>query len=231
MEISNDEKYYISFIKDIIGKSDNLTILDVGCNKGFYTDNLLKTFKDANYYLFDPSERFINIVNNKFDNLDNINTFNLAISDTDNEYVDFYELKSDDDDVEGMSSLTNRNVFSRYEYSVKKINTTKLDTFIDNSGIKHIDFIKIDTEGQELKILRGLHESLKANIVDFIQIEYGDCSIENGFSLIDILTFIDELNYTLLTYANGDLIQVNNNNYGNYSNLSWTNFLIKRNGI
>lgn len=231
MEISNEEKYYISFIKDTIAKNTNLNIFDVGCNKGFYTDNLLKTFSDANYYLFDTSERFISLVEGRFKDLNNVKTFNIAISDTDNEYVDFYELKSENDDVEGMSSLTKRNVFSKYVYDVKKINTGKLDTFIIDNQIDHIDFIKIDTEGQELKILVGLRESIKNGIVDFIQIEYGDCSIENGFSLIDVLTFIDGLDYTLFFYVNNGLIEINNDNYNIYTNLSWANFLIKRNGI
>lgn len=228
MEISKDEKYYISLLKNI---DTPLTIFDVGCNKGFYTEYLLNTIgKNHNLYLFDPSERFYNIVSEKFKTFDNIHIKNVGISDLNEQDINFYELISDNDNVEGMSSLNNRNVFSRYDYSVNKINTINLDTFITEQNIDNIDFIKIDTEGQELKILNGLKDSFDKKIINLMQIEYGDCAIENGYDLNDILSFINQYHYKLYIYNNLNLTEVNLNNSNNYINLPWCNFLILRNG-
>ena len=228
MEISNDERYYISLIKNT---NTPLTIFDIGCNKGFYTDYLLKTIgNNHNYYLFDPSERFYNIVSEKFKMFDNIHINNVGISDLNEENINFYELINSNDDVEGMSSLTNRAVFSNYDYKVNKINTINLDGFITEQNITNIDFIKIDTEGQELKILNGLKDSFGKKIINLIQIEYGDCAIENGYNLNHILEFINQYDYTLYIYDNLNLTEVNLNNSNNYISLPWCNFLIIRNG-
>lgn len=228
MEISNDERYYISLIKNT---DTTLTIFDVGCNKGFYTDYLLNTIgNNHNYYLFDPSERFYDIASEKFKMFDNIRIKNVGISDLNEENINFYELISNNDDVEGMSSLNNREVFSKYDYKVNKINTINLDGFITEQNITNIDFIKIDTEGQELKILNGLKDSFSKKMINLIQIEYGDCAIENGYNLNDIIAFINQYEYTLYIYDNSNLTEVNLNNSDNYINLSWCNFLIVRNG-
>lgn len=228
MEISNDERYYISLIKNV---NTSLTIFDVGCNKGFYTDYLLNTIgNNHNYYLFDPSERFYNIVSEKFKGFNNIHINNIGVSDLNEGDINFYELISGDDDVEGMSSLNNRKVFSKYNYDINKINTINLDTFISEQKISNVDFIKIDTEGQELKILNGLKNSFKNKIINSLQIEYGDCSIENGFNLNDIINFINQYDYKLYIYDNLNLIEVNMGNSDKYINLSWCNFLIIRNG-
>jgi FkbM family methyltransferase len=227
MEISKDERYYISLIKNT---DKVLNIFDVGCNKGFYTEYLLNTIgENHNYYLFDPSERFYNIVSEKFKMFDNIHIKNIGVSDLNKENINFYELISDNDDVEGMSSLNNRKVFSNYEYKTNKINTISLDSFISEQNINNIDFIKIDTEGQELKILNGLKDSLNKKIINLIQIEYGDCAIENGFNLNDIITFISQYDYNLYVY-DLDFTEVNSHNSDNYINLPWCNFLIVRNG-
>lgn len=227
MEISEAEKFYLSLIK-----YNNLTIFDIGANKGFYTDYLINHFGVKHkYYLFEPSERFFKVLLDKFGECGNIKMHNTGVSNFELDNVDFYELFSDDNDVEGMSSLNERHVFRNYNYKLKKIKTISLDNFIKLNEIKKINFIKIDTEGNELKILNGLSLSLKQKIVDFIQIEYGDCSIENGFNLNDILNFLNDYDYSLFLFVEGELIKIDTNNSNQYLNLSWANFLIKKNEI
>tara|TARA_B100001029_G_C15016509_1_gene427695 strand:+ start:356 stop:1093 length:738 start_codon:yes stop_codon:yes gene_type:complete len=64
-------------------------------------------------------------------------------------------------------------------YKEFEINISTLSDYITNNNLKNIDFIKIDTEGYEYEILKGLKESFK--IVNFIMFEhhYHDMLLKN----------------------------------------------------
>ena len=225
MEISRQEKYYIS----LLDKNKINTIFDIGCNKGFFTEYLLEVIGPENfYYLFDPSDRFYNVSVNKFKNNPKIKIHNLGLSDEIKIDVDFFELIDTNDDVEGMSSFIKRDVYSNYKYEQKKVSVINLDYFITLNKISNIDFIKIDTEGHELKILKGLTNNIQDNNVKMIQIEYGNCSIESGYNLYDILFFLNSTNYKLFIFDDF-MKEINSENVDKFINLNWCNLLIKQN--
>ena len=60
-----------------------------------------------------------------------------------------------------------------------------------------IDFCKIDVEGHELEVLRGMVDSLKAKTVRIIQFEYGGTNIDSRVLLKDIFAFFDTFGYQL----------------------------------
>ncbi|MBH0238124.1 FkbM family methyltransferase [Methylobrevis albus] len=47
------------------------------------------------------------------------------------------------------------------------------DRFCRDHDIKHIDFLKIDTEGSDLKVLHGFDELISSKKIKFIQVECG----------------------------------------------------------
>jgi FkbM family methyltransferase len=65
---------------------------------------------------------------------------------------------------------------------------------IDGLGLNYIDYLKIDTEGSEYKILNGCENSLKNKKISFIQFEYGLID-ENIPSLEIIAKLLNEFNY------------------------------------
>ena len=56
-----------------------------------------------------------------------------------------------------------------------------LDDYCKEYGIEFIDFLKIDTEGSELPILRG--GTLILPKIKYIQFEYGGCWKDAGYTL------------------------------------------------
>ena len=50
--------------------------------------------------------------------------------------------------------------------------TTTLDTFVEQHGIKNIDFLKIDTEGFELEVLQGAKQLLSEGKIGTVIFEY-----------------------------------------------------------
>ena len=51
-----------------------------------------------------------------------------------------------------------------------QINSRTLDFFIKKINLKRIDFIKIDTEGYELEVLKGAQNTIKKFKPNFIQL-------------------------------------------------------------
>lgn len=55
-----------------------------------------------------------------------------------------------------------------------RVKLTTLDTFARTRKISHIDFLKIDAEGNELAVLKGASRLLAANKIDIIQFEFNE---------------------------------------------------------
>lgn len=229
MEISNKEKFYLNHIKNTLTDKGQIMFFDIGCNKGFYTKYLLELFgSDNHFHLFEASDRFFEISKNKFIDNNSVSVYNYAVSDSEGT-IDLFELESSDDDVEGMSSVNNRPVFQKYKTNKKTVPAITIDSFIESNKISHINFIKIDTEGHELSVLSGMKNILKEKIVDFIQIEYGDCLTEIGKNLRDVLSFLSDYEYTLFDGSNNNLREINEENVSQFLNSHWDNFLIIKN--
>ncbi len=72
----------------------------------------------------------------------------------------------------------------RYIYPVREtvIQTRRLDGVLDEVGVKNVDIIKLDVQGAELEILRGLGEARRGNLL-LAEVEVNICGgISRNFS-------------------------------------------------
>ena len=91
-----------------------------------------------------------------------------------------------------LKNSVNQNLFK--EIKVKQIPLSK---YVDENRIENIDFIKIDTEGYELEVLKGAKEILyKAKYILF-EHHYDDMIVKNYF-FSDIHNFLQENNFKKL---------------------------------
>lgn len=100
-------------------------ILDIGSNKGEYTENLLNYYKKANYYLFEPSNLNYQKLKKKFKNQKNITIINKALSNV-NVKTKLYSNKLGSDEA----SLLKRDLVSTAEGSTKIFNKSEIITAI-----------------------------------------------------------------------------------------------------
>lgn len=165
------------FYKKVLPASP--TIFDVGANKGQSADFFLKIRPSAQITSFEPNPRLFQFLTNKYTGSSNMTLVNRGVSNA-KQLLTFYINQ-----LHLTSSFEPLNPDSRYlakkaqVLGVKpseiiseqiEIETISLGAYIEEQQIKHIDLLKIDTEGHELKCLEGLFP-LKSCQVDRIQIE------------------------------------------------------------
>jgi FkbM family methyltransferase len=74
---------------------------------------------------------------------------------------------------------------------------TTVDAYCATAGVAFIDFLKIDTEGHDLKVLHGAAGMLRRRAVRFIQFEYGAANADSRDLLRDFFAFFRDVDYNL----------------------------------
>jgi len=204
-----------ALINNIFKKQSFGFYVDVGCNHPIKNNNT--------YLLYKRGWHGINIDVD----LKNIETFNYArpqdynvnIGVSNKEGVEklfFYHDKS------SINTL-NENV-KKYQKAnisqVKHVNTQTLNQILDISVFNNIniDFLSIDIEGDEMKVLQNfnfLKYSPKVIVIEFLDLSLNNLEIKNlnieNVLKSDLFKFMVSKNYTLANWLHSDLVFVNNN--------------------
>lgn len=127
---------------DIMNGKKDMVVLDVGANLGLVTQYMREHSKII--YAIEPAtEHFTALSKNKeFNNWDNVEVFNLAISDKDGEAV----LNKFD------ANRTCNSLVNNYNNGGEVVKTQTFNTFFKENAIEQVDFMKIDVEGMEESI-------------------------------------------------------------------------------
>ena len=69
---------------------------------------------------------------------------------------------------------------------------TIVDQFCEENGVARIQFLKIDTEGQEMEVLQGASRMIQEGRIDFIQFEFGDTFLHSPYHFVDVWDCLSE---------------------------------------
>ena len=177
---------FFTEIKKILKNKKKIIIFDVGCYRGYYTNQLLNLFNKKLHkaYLFDINSDVQKHLINKFKFKKNIFFYNVGLI---NEigYRYFYLNTLFDSAGTSLSSLVMRDkrwvnsrsnflkIFygKRMNFVKKKIETNTLDFFVKKNKIHYIDILKVDIEGSEELFLQGAKNFLSSNKVKVVVLE------------------------------------------------------------
>ena len=140
------EKETIDFI---LGKlPDEAVFLDIGANIGGIVLPICRLKPGVMAYGVEASGKVFDYLkeNREINKVCNLVLENRAISDKDEEQMNFYSPET----VYGKGSFSP--VYTRVAEIVK---TIRLDSLIANCGITKVDFIKVDVEGYEYFVFKG----------------------------------------------------------------------------
>ncbi len=169
--------YYIKSKLQSSKGSRNWTLFDVGANIGDYSLLLNEVFgARASIYSFEPSAKTYRKLTENTAVTDKISRYNFALGDKDARTILYSDI-----DESGLASVYKRQLdhFNIEMSQSEEIEIKTLDSFCTDKGISHIDFLKLDVEGHEIKVLDGAKAMLNAGSIDFIQFEFGGTDIDS----------------------------------------------------
>jgi FkbM family methyltransferase len=167
-----------------------MTAFDIGANVGWHTLNLATLVgQKGRVYAFEPTEWAIGKLKKNLSlnsGFNNVIIEGLALSDI-IEFKKHYRIRSRWD-VEG------RKTAKEEGYS----DFMTLDTYCEEKSINKIDFIKIDVDGYECKIIKGGLNTLKKSR-PILVIEMGDYWLRSaGDNIENLVVLLDSIGYTYL---------------------------------
>ena len=195
-------------------KGDKI-VFDIGCFRGGFTKNFIKNEKklgmESTFFLFDPNPITKDYLKPILQN-EKIKYFNLAL-DNSNSQKKFYLNKFFEPSGSSLNTTfrddkkwkNTRKIFMQIFQPFKKIEdfseisvqTQTLDNFCLEKKINNIDVLKIDTEGNELNVLKGAQKLLKQNKINIIYTEISETKkrfLEKEKSVVD---FLNSYNFEL----------------------------------
>ena len=200
---TGEEYFLTSFLKTRF-KDRAISIFDVGANSGEYSLLLKEIFPAAEIYAFEPNPVTFQMLAEKTKLISYIHSFPVGLGATDST-MEIYTYKNDlasehasvIKDV--MVSLHQSDQLENYEIPI-----ICLDNFYIEKSIKKIDFLKIDTEGFELEVLRGARNLIDKNKIEVIQFEFNEMNIYSKAFLNDFYTILP--NYQFYRLSKNKLI-------------------------
>lgn len=179
---------------------------DVGANNGFTSIPVAERNRDVTVYAFEPTPQMIAIIEEKTSGLVNYILTKAAVSDY-NGTATFNVAGNADWGCSSLLPLSEKahtEWYGRTDMLVTEqieVNVIRLDSFVEQNNITHINHLHIDTQGSDLKVLKGLGKYISivehgvmeaANKVDILYVGQNtkEQSIqfleENGFTITGI---------------------------------------------
>ena len=166
----------------------SLIVFDVGANLGGWALAVLERLEArARLFCFEPSPSTFAALTRNLGPRDDVECLNFGLGDRE-ENVELLSNAA----LSGLASVYPRRL-DHAGISLDRsepVRLRRLEDFCRERKIDHIDFLKLDVEGHELKVLEGARSMVVAAAIDYIQFEFGGCNIDSR-------TYFQDFFYTL----------------------------------
>lgn len=231
MGVSNYLNYKISgekhFLSKLLPKYNPSLMFDVGANVGNYS-KLIREKNRCDILAFEPNPPTTKRLRDNVLALDGVKVFEIGFSDFSGE-TEIFDKQSQESTSQ--ASLYSEVISDYYHSDIKstKIKLETIDTFCQREGISRISLLKIDTEGNEYKILLGASKMIAEERIDLIHFEFNVMNITSRVFFKDFFKLLANFNfYRLLPHS---LLPINYANPVEYEIFAFQNIIAIRKDI
>lgn len=180
---ASGEKHLVERLLPKITKRPSPVFFDVGANVGDFTSLLISAFPSAKVHAFEPHPRtFSRLQARRWSGAVKCHEVALGSSQT-------TAMLYDRADFQGSShaSLHAAVISEIHKQQVVsvEVRSSTLDAIAAEENIDFIDFLKIDTEGHELEVLKGASRLIGADAIGCIQFEFNEMNVQSRVFLRD----------------------------------------------
>lgn len=196
-------------------------IVDVGANKGEWTDLVLQSKRVDGALLFEPALSASERLQRRFSAYPQVEVIEAAAGSTPG-VMSFF----DEGNAGETSSLVQG--FSHNATS-RKVRVTTVDAEVESRAWPCVDFLKIDAEGYDFHVLEGARQLFENRKVAYGQFEYNSPWRLSGTTLTFAISWLGSLGYQCFLLKADGLHAPNTELYREY--YLYSNFAIIRNDL
>lgn len=165
---------------------DAKVIFDIGANLGNHSLYWASTLNCEKVYSFEPFKPNFDLLKENIEKnkLNQIIPFNMGVGDGKAKAI----LKSFDESNYGATTLEEVDLSNQQE-NANTMDIVDIDSFVRDNEIEKVDFVKIDTEGFEEKVISGMMEVI-TKFKPALWIEVSPQSYKNVFQILNELEYV-----------------------------------------
>lgn len=196
-------------------------VIDCGAYIGAWTDEVLKLAQcKVEVHCFEPSPRnYAKLSKRAFPAHVVLNQCALGSSEG---YMPlFLHASSDQDSLHQSENMVAADI---------NVPVTTLDSYCAERGIERVSFVKIDAEGHDFEVLKGMQRLFQDGQVDIVQFEYSYKNINSRVFLKDIREYVNEFDYGLYKIKPWSLLQLGAY-HPYFDDFRLSNYVLVRQGV
>jgi FkbM family methyltransferase len=199
-------------------------VFDIGANTGRWSRRVLSDVGRVRLHSFEPVTNTFAVLKSNLGRSGAL-LHNIAISGNNGSETFYHYNKTSK--LAHMSSFYRRNPAVEQQFNMEpvpiSVQAQTLDSFCEKHSISRVDFVKIDTEGAELDVLRGAANLLREHRIKIIQFEYGGTYPDAGITLQQVCRLLSSHDCAIFRILPDSLVHITNwrdslenNRYSNY---------------
>lgn len=172
-------------------KADEFGFIDIGAFRGAFTDMIINAFPRSYGLLVEPTNENYHYLRNKFSLKQNIQIINYALGIKKSE-ADFF--CTSDSAQNSLLEFVDANM----DFVKQAVKVESLDILLkDGSYLQNIDLIKIDTQGNDLNVLKGGINTINKYMPTILSEIIFVPLYKNQANYFEQLEFMDNLGYKI----------------------------------
>jgi len=195
-------------------------VVDVGANKGEWTDLVMHEKKLTGALLFEPSMSASGMLRHRFSTHPEVEVVEAAAGSVPG-HLSFFE----EDEAGERSSLIQGAGVGK----AREVQVTTVDNEVERRGLPSVDFLKIDAEGYDFRVLEGTRRLFETGKVSYGQFEYNTPWRLSGTTLTYAIHWLQGLGYRCFLLKADGLHPPNIDFYREY--YLYSNYAIIRNDL
>lgn len=210
--IIEKENKKIDQIKEIHNFFKAETVIDIGANIGYWSlIRYLNLPEIKKFYCFEPSKVTYSFLNVNLSKINKIQIFNYALGNS-NSYKKLSFPFWENNKSYRIHNLGLRSIYGNTDLVSEKIKVKKFDdTFSKKFFGSKSFYIKIDTEGYELEVLKGMENFIANTNKLTIELEFNDNVYKNISADIvnEIIIYLNKYNFKAYYFNKNKIIHIN----------------------
>lgn len=168
-------------------------VFDVGANVGDYTLEILERNPRAHVFAFEPHPKNFAKLHALADQ-PNVTLFNLALGAEDGE-LPFFDYRNQDGSSHASLYREVIETLHHADSVEHKVPVRRLADIAEEQDVRHVDLLKVDTEGHEYAVFEGAEPLLRRGAIDVIHFEFNEMNVVSRRFFKDFWDFLPEYDF------------------------------------